>query len=118
MAFNLMVTRTGCKLRAGGLGPVLRAVADPTRRQILDLLAERDLPVSRIADRFSVSRWAIMKHLRVLRSANLIFVRRNGKKRIQCLNAKPLRSVEAWSLRFASFWDDSRERLRPALRSD
>jgi len=101
-----------------GLGPVLRAIADPTRRQILDLLAEHDLPVSRIADRFSISRWAIMKHLRVLRLANLILVRRRGQQRIQCLNAKPLKSVEAWSSRFASLADDSRQRLKPALASD
>jgi DNA-binding transcriptional ArsR family regulator len=101
-----------------GLGPVLRAIADPTRRQILDLLAEHDLPVNRIADQFSVSRWAIMKHLRVLRSANLVFVRRSGQQRIQCLNAKPLRSVTVWNSRFASLWDDPRQRLKLALESD
>jgi DNA-binding transcriptional ArsR family regulator len=106
-----MITHPGCKLRMAGLGPVLRAIADPTRRQILSLLAERDLPVNSIADRFSVSRWAIMKHLRVLRSAKLISVRRSGQKRIQCLNAEPLRSVEAWNSRFASFWDDPGQRL-------
>jgi DNA-binding transcriptional ArsR family regulator len=106
-----MITHPGCKLRMAGLGPVLRAIADPTRRRILHLLAQRDLPVSRIADRFSLSRWAIMKHLRVLRSAKLIFVRRRGQQRIQCLNAKPLRSVEAWNSRFASLWDDPGQRL-------
>jgi DNA-binding transcriptional ArsR family regulator len=106
-----MVTHRDYKLRPEGLGRVLKAIADPTRRQMLDLLAEDDLSVSRIADRFIISRWAVMKHLRVLRSANLISVRRNGRSRIQCLNPKPLRSVAAWISRFASSWDGSPQRL-------
>jgi DNA-binding transcriptional ArsR family regulator len=118
LAINLMEGHPGCELRVEGLGPVLRAIADPTRRQILDLLAARDLPISRIADRFSVSRWAIMKHLRVLRSADLISVRRSGRNRIQRLNVTPLRSAEAWISRFASLSDDPRQRLQPSLESD
>jgi DNA-binding transcriptional ArsR family regulator len=113
-----MVTHRDCNLHMEGLGPVLRAIADPTRRQILDLLAEHDLPVNRIADRFSITRWAIMKHLRVLRSAKLISVRRSGQKRIQCFNAKPLKSVEAWISRFASLPEASVQRLKPAFESD
>ncbi len=111
MAINLMEGHAGGKLRVEGLGPVLKAIADPTRRQILDLLAARDLPIGRIADCFSVSRWGIMKHLRVLRSADLISVRRSGRNRIQRLNTKPLRSAEAWISRFASLSDDSPQRL-------
>jgi DNA-binding transcriptional ArsR family regulator len=107
-----MVTHRDCKFRWKSLGPVLKAVADPKRRRILDLLAEQDLPVGRIADRFSISRPAVIKHLRVLRSANLISVRRDGRERFQCLNAKPLRSVEAWLAPFAAFWENSLQKLK------
>jgi DNA-binding transcriptional ArsR family regulator len=107
-----MVTHDDCKLRSKGLGRVLKAIADPNRRQILDMLAKQDLPVGRIADRFSMSRPAVMKHLRVLRSANLVSVRRSGRERIQCLNARPLASVETWLSRFEAFWDHSLEKLK------
>jgi len=113
-----MFTHHACKPRVAGLGNVLKAIADPTRRRILNLLAEQDLPVSRIADQFSISRWAIMKHLRVLRSANLIFVRRSGQQRIQCLNAKPLMGAQAWISRFSFLWANPRPRFKPAFASD
>ncbi len=93
------------KLRLEDIGAVLKAIADPTRRRMLDLLAERELSVSRIAARFSISRWAVMKHLRILRSANLVSVRQSGRKRIQRFNPKPLKSVEAWISQFASHRD-------------
>ena len=78
------------------LGSVLNAIAHRTRREILELLAARDLSVGKIAEQFNVSRPAVVKHLRVLRFAKLISVRREGRERIQCLNPKPLTSVEAW----------------------
>jgi DNA-binding transcriptional ArsR family regulator len=78
------------------LGSVLIAIAHPTRREILKLLTEQELTVGKIAEQFSVSRPAVVKHLRVLRFAKLISVRRQGRERIQSLNLKPLASVEAW----------------------
>jgi len=100
------------------LGPVLRAIADPNRRRILDLLAGEDLPVSRIADRFNMSRPGIIKHLRVLRSARLISVRRRGRERVQSLNVEPLREIEAWLSRFDAFWDDSLQKLKRQVEED
>ncbi len=107
-----MVTRNRSKSRRPDLGLILKAIADPNRRLILDLLEEQDLPVGRIADRFRISRPAVIKHLGVLRSARLISVRRCGREHIQCLNAGPLKSVEAWLSRFEALWENSLQKLK------
>jgi DNA-binding transcriptional ArsR family regulator len=104
--------------RCPDIGPVLKAIADPSRRQILDLLAREDLPVGRIVDRFRISRPAVIKHLRVLRSARLISVRRCGRERIQHLNARPLKDVVTWMSRFESHWENSLQKLKRRLESE
>lgn len=104
--------------RCRDIGPLLRAIADPSRRRILDLLAREDLPVRRIVDRFRLSRPAVMKHLRVLRSAELISSRRCGRERIQSLNAGPLREVEVWISRFEVYWENALERLKRQVEAD
>jgi len=118
LPFNLTVASPACKWRVGDLGSVLRAIANPTRRRILELLTIHDSPVSRIANQFSMSRRAIIKHLQALHSAELISVQRSGRKRIQRLNAEPLKKVEEWLSRFASHSENSRQRRKPALESD
>ena len=69
------------------------ALADPTRRRIIALLAERDRTVKEIADRFSVSRPAISKHLRVLRGTGLVTETKRGRVRVQRFDGSALRSV-------------------------
>ena len=71
-------------------------MADPTRRAILDRLREGGLSVNAIASDFPVSRPAISKHLRLLREADLIAPRREGRKRIYELRPEPLAQVEGW----------------------
>lgn len=94
------------------LNRVLRAVGDPTRRRILDLLAGQDLPVGRIADRFKISRPAVIKHLQILHSAKLVLVRVQGRERIQSLNAAPLQQVDAWLAHYEKFWETSLQKLK------
>jgi DNA-binding transcriptional ArsR family regulator len=101
-----MVTHPDCKLPKESLGPLLKAISHPKRRQMLDLLARDDLPVARIAEQFSVSRTAVVKHLRILRAVHLVSARRRGRERIQSLNAQPLKSVNEWVSRFESLWGD------------
>ena len=113
-----METRRHSRSPAEGLDSLLKAIADPSRRQILDLLAIRDLPVGQIAERFRISRPAVIKHLRVLRSANLISVRRSGRERIQCLNARSLKGVDVWISRFETLWDNHLKRLKQQVESD
>ena len=85
-------------------GVVYRAVADPTRRAILDDLATGPLTVKQIAVRFPVSRPAISKHLRLLRRARLVRQQRDGRQRIYRLDPSPLREVDAWLERYRLFW--------------
>ncbi len=73
-----------------------RAIADPTRRGILDLLAGRELPVKEIVAAFSVSQPAVSKHLRILRDAGLVRERRVGRTRRYGIDPEPLGAVEEW----------------------
>src|SRR6266496_2958669 len=86
---------------------VFRAIADPTRREILRLLRGGQQTVGQIASNFSTSRPAISKHLRLLRSAGLVITRESGTTRVCELNAKPLRTVNAWLKDYDAFWKDS-----------
>jgi DNA-binding transcriptional ArsR family regulator len=81
---------------SGELSQVLRAVADPTRRRILELLGERQRSVSEIAGLFPMSRPAISKHLRVLREAGLVAERRRGRQRVYSSQVDRLQPLEAW----------------------
>ena len=91
---------------------LFKAIADPSRRMILDLLATRDLPLNRIEERFRISRPAIIKHMRVLKSAGLVKTRRQGRQTIHRLNSPPLREVKDWVSHFELFWDQSLARLK------
>jgi DNA-binding transcriptional ArsR family regulator len=86
---------------------VFRAIADPTRREILRLLRGRRCTVSEITANFRTSRPAISKHLRLLRSVGLVVTRRNGTARICELNARPLRAVSDWLQDYERFWSES-----------
>lgn len=91
---------------------VFRAIADPTRREILGLLRGRAYAVNEIAGNFRMSRPAISKHLRLLRAVGLVETRRQGTARICRLNAQPLRAVEAWLQDYRQLWRESLRGLK------
>lgn len=91
---------------------VFRAIADPTRREILGLLRGGDRTVGSIAADFRISRPAISKHLRLLRSAGLVATRKRGTTRICQLNAKPLQAVNKWLNDYAAFWNENLRSLK------
>lgn len=104
---NLLVTIIGNRMvtiRHKQHDLVFRAIADPTRRGILGLLRARQLTVGEIAQNFSMSRPAISKHLRLLRSAGLVASRRQGTASRCSLNARPLRTVDHWLREYEAFW--------------
>ena len=113
-----MVAPFESKAHGGKLDGLLKAISDPHRRRILDLLATDELPVGRIAERFRISRPAVIKHLRVLRAARLVVAHRRGRERIQCLNPAPLKSVEAWLSHLEAFWDASLQKLKAQIEND
>jgi DNA-binding transcriptional ArsR family regulator len=82
----------------------LAALADPTRREVVDLLARGELAAGELADRFPVSRPAISRHLRVLREAGLVRVRTEGRRRLYALDPGPLRELDDWLERYRDLW--------------
>jgi DNA-binding transcriptional ArsR family regulator len=81
-----------------------QALADPTRRAVLDLLRRGSQPAGEIAQAFPVSRPAISKHLRLLRRAHLVREHREGRNRVYQLNPEPLRAVDSWLGQYRGFW--------------
>jgi DNA-binding transcriptional ArsR family regulator len=81
-----------------------QALADPTRRAVLDLLRRGRQPAGGIASAFPVSRPAISKHLRLLRRAHLVREHREGRHRVYELNPEPLRAVDSWLDQYRNFW--------------
>ncbi|HYY27862.1 MAG TPA: metalloregulator ArsR/SmtB family transcription factor [Chthoniobacterales bacterium] len=91
---------------------VFRAIADPTRREILRLLRTDRLTVGQIAANFRTSRPAISKHLRLLRSAGLVVSHKDGTSSICSLNAEPLRTVNSWLQDYRELWGASLRNLK------
>ena len=89
----------------------LEALSDPTRRQIVELLAERDRNAGEIADEFPVSRPAVSRHLRVLREHGLVQTRTEGQQRIYSLDPAPLIELDDWLGRYRAFWTNRLDAL-------
>ncbi|MCZ2823303.1 MULTISPECIES: ArsR/SmtB family transcription factor [unclassified Modestobacter] len=82
----------------------LAALADPTRRQIVSLLAAGERGAGELAGQFPVSRPAISRHLRVLREAGLVQVRVEGQRRVYALDPAPLSELDAWLAPYRRLW--------------
>ena len=98
--------------------PTFAALADPTRRAVLDLLRQGSQPAGRIASAFPVSRPAISKHLRILRRAHLVEQRREGRHRFYQLNPDPLRVVDSWLEQYRRFWSSSLSNLKTFVEAE
>jgi len=97
-------------------GSAFQAIADPTRRQILDLLREQGpLRAGQLAARFPrISRPGVSKHLRVLRGARLLRQERHGRELWYQLDPLPLSKIEAWVGTYEVFWQDRLQALKRA----
>src|SRR4051794_24925403 len=82
----------------------LAALADPTRRELIGLLAGGEQAAGELARRFPVSRPAISRHLRVLREAGLVRSRTEGKRRLYALDPRPLRELDDWLEPYRTLW--------------
>ena len=80
------------------------ALADPTRRELVALLAGGEWAAGELADRFPVSRPAISRHLRVLREAGLVRSRTDGRRRLYALDPRPLREIDEWLEPYRDLW--------------
>jgi DNA-binding transcriptional ArsR family regulator len=90
-------------------------VADPTRRRLLDLLGAGDKPVNTLAAPFPMTRPAVSQHLRILRHAGLVGMRRSGREHYYRLRARRLREVYDWVAHYQRFWRDKLAALRHYL---
>ena len=104
--------------RARSQEATFQALADPTRRAVLDLLRRGAQPAGQIASAFPVSRPAISKHLRLLRRAHLVREHREGRNRIYQLNPGPLRAVDSWIEQYRVFWAANLNRLKSFVESE
>jgi len=108
-----MVTKTARQRDA-----VFRALADPTRRQILHILRAGEQTVGGIAGNFRMSRPAISKHLRMLHRAGLVNTRAQGTSNVCSLNAQPLSLVDDWLGDYESFWRGALQSLKSYMEKE
>jgi len=101
--------------RARSRPDVFRAIADPTRRAVLDRLRAGPTPVNALAADFRQSRPAISKHLRVLRDARLVVEEKSGRERLYQLQPRPLQQVAGWIEGYRAFWQVSLTNLKRYL---
>jgi DNA-binding transcriptional ArsR family regulator len=99
------------------LDRIFSALSDPTRRAILEHLAERERPVTELANPHKMSLPAISKHLRVLEEAGLIVRSKDGRYRRCSLNSEPLKAASAWLERYRHFWETRFDALDDLLES-
>ncbi|WP_028400353.1 ArsR/SmtB family transcription factor [Ectobacillus panaciterrae] len=91
---------------------VFQAIADPTRRQLLRLLAENELPITEISSHFPMSRTAVSKHLGILSEAELVSGRKVGREKRYKLNPAPLAELKQWLSFYEQFWDNKLAMLK------
>jgi len=91
------------------------ALADPTRRRIIESLADGESPFGDLADQFEMSRPAVSQHLKVLREAGLVAVRKDAQRRIYRLNPEGLGELDRWLEQVKRFWGPRLDDLERAL---
>jgi DNA-binding transcriptional ArsR family regulator len=99
---------------------VFKALADPTRRELLDRLFERDgQSLSALEEGLPMSRFGVMKHLRVLEEAGLVTTRKRGRKKLHFLNPVPIRLIhDRWVSKYAEPWASALSELKQDLEKD
>lgn len=96
---------------------VFQAIADPTRRKLLHLLGDGELPVNAISSHFPMTRTAVSKHLRILAEAGLVKERKAGRETRYRLEAEPLRELQQWLSYFEQYWDNKLAALKHYVES-
>jgi DNA-binding transcriptional ArsR family regulator len=101
--------------RAATTADPFNAVAEPRRRQILDLLARGEMPVNDLVERLGLTQPQVSKHLRVLREVGLVEVREDGRQRHYRLHGPALRPIHDWVKGYERWWSDAFDRLETVL---
>ncbi|MFT9598867.1 ArsR/SmtB family transcription factor [Mesobacillus sp.] len=97
---------------------VFQAVADPTRRKILKLLADKEMPVASLTEEFPITRTAVNKHLFVLTEAGLVTSKKIGRETRYSLQPEPLQELQKWLSFFEVYWDNKLSALKNFVECD
>lgn len=97
---------------------VFQAIADPTRREVLRILAEKELPISKITSHFTMSRTAVAKHLHILSEAKLVSGRKVGREKLYHLQPEPLEELKQWLSYYEQFWNNKLSMLKHVVEND
>jgi len=98
--------------RAATTSDVFNAIAEPRRREILDLLLDAERPVAEVVDATELDQPAVSKHLRVLREVGLVSVRREGRRRLYRAEGRGLKAVHDWTKTYERYWTDQLHRIK------
>ena len=94
---------------------VFQAIADPTRRQIINLVSMQSLNLNSVAENFDISRPAISKHIRILTECGLIVIKQKGRERYCEAKLQKLNEVNEWVARYKQFWETRLDALEVYL---
>lgn len=94
---------------------VFQAIADPTRREIINMIANKPLNLNAVAGNFDISRPAISKHIKVLTECGLIMIKQQGRERLCEANLQSLSQVSAWVEQYRTFWTSKLDALENFL---
>ena len=97
---------------------VFHAISDPTRREIINLLANTSLNLNAIAENFQVSRQAVSVHIKVLTECGLVVITQQGRERYCEAKLHKLKEVSGWVDRYRKFWDQQFDALDKYLRDN
>ena len=97
---------------------VFQAIADPTRREVLKLLAHKELPISEITSHFPMSRTAIAKHLHILSEANLVSGQKVGREKRYHLQPETFQELKDWLSYYDQFWNNKLSMLKYVVEND
>ncbi|WP_310502886.1 metalloregulator ArsR/SmtB family transcription factor [Paenibacillus qinlingensis] len=97
---------------------VFQAIADPTRRHLLQLLGDQEMPVTVISSHFPMSRTAVSKHLRILAEAGLVKERKVGRETRYRLEAEPLMELKRWLSYYERYWENKLNVLKRFVEQD
>ncbi|NYF25387.1 helix-turn-helix transcriptional regulator [Sporosarcina sp. JAI121] len=94
---------------------VFQAIADPTRRKLLEIIAVEELSISTMSSHFTMSRTAVTKHLHILESAGLVNSRKSGREKLYRLETEPLQKLQSWLSIYEQYWDNKLAKLKKVI---
>jgi DNA-binding transcriptional ArsR family regulator len=101
-----------------GKHDVFQAIADPTRREVLKLLVDQEMPVTAISGHFPISRTAVSKHLRILSEAGLVKERKVGRETRYRLETQPLQELRSWLQYYERYWENKLSALQRLVETE